>query len=60
MSNYLGLNSVPRYFECTLVTAYMLKGVRTVHADHDKITALKFSDFNLGDHKVYNTLALYK
>jgi hypothetical protein len=36
------------------------KGVHVVHADQDKLTALKFSDFNLGDRKVYNMLALHK
>jgi hypothetical protein len=40
-----------------LVTTYLLKGIR---ADQDKITALNFSNFNLGDRKVYNMLALHK
>jgi hypothetical protein len=31
-----------------------------VHADQDKIAALKFSDFNLGDRKVYNMLSPHK
>ena len=53
-------DSVPRDFEYTLVTTYLLKGVRTYRIDQDKITMLKFCDFNLGDHKVYNMLALYK
>jgi hypothetical protein len=60
LSGAINRDSVPRDFEYTLVTAYLPKGVRAVHADHDKITALKFSDFNLGDRKVYNTLAPYK
>jgi hypothetical protein len=42
-------NSVPRYFEYTLVTAYLLKGIRTVRVDQDNIAMLKFSDFNLGE-----------
>jgi hypothetical protein len=37
-----------------------MKKVCAVHADKDKIIALKFSDFNLGDMKVYNMLALHK
>jgi hypothetical protein len=44
-------DSVPREFEYTMVTAYLPKGIRTVRAQQDKITALKFSDFNLGDRK---------
>jgi hypothetical protein len=39
---------------------YLLKGVCTVNADHDKIAMLNLSDFGLGDQKVYNTLAPYK
>ena len=31
------------------------------HRQHqEKLTTLKFSDFNLGDHKVYSMLAPYK
>jgi hypothetical protein len=48
---------MPRDFEYTLVTAYLPKGIRAGHADQDKIVALKFSDFNLGDKKVYSMLA---
>jgi hypothetical protein len=51
---------VPREFEYALVTAYLPKGIRAVHADQEKIAALKFSDFNLGDRKVYNMLAPHK
>jgi hypothetical protein len=38
----------------------LLKGVRTIRVYHDKIAALKFTEFNLGDRKVYRMLALYK
>jgi hypothetical protein len=51
---------VPRDFEYTLVTANLPKGIRAVRADQDKIAALKFSDFNLGDRKFYNMLAPHK
>jgi hypothetical protein len=51
---------MPIDFEYTLVTAYLPKGIHIVRADQDKIAALKFSDFNLGDHKVYNMLAPHK
>jgi hypothetical protein len=60
LSGAINKDNVPRDFEYTLVKTYLPKGVCTIHADHDKITSLKFSDFNLGDHKVYNTLAPYK
>jgi hypothetical protein len=51
---------VPRDFEYTLVTTYLSKGIRTVRAGQDKITALKFSDFNLNDRKVYSMLSPHK
>jgi hypothetical protein len=43
-----------------MVTAYQSKGVRAVHADQDKLTTLKFSDFNLGDRKFYSMLTPHK
>jgi hypothetical protein len=45
ISDEINRDNVPRYFEYTLVTAYLLKGVRTYHANQDKVTALKFCDF---------------
>jgi hypothetical protein len=51
---------VPRYFEYTLVTAYLPKGVPAVCIDQDKVAALKFSDFSLGDRKIYGMLTPYK
>jgi hypothetical protein len=57
LSGVINKDSMPRDFEYTLVTAYLPKWVCAVHTDQDKIAALKFSDFNQGDHKVYNTLA---
>jgi hypothetical protein len=53
-------DSVPRDFDYALVTAYLPKGVRAVWVDQDKLAALKFSDFNLGDRKFYSMLALHK
>jgi hypothetical protein len=53
-------DSVHQDFEYTLITAYLPKGVCTIHVDQDKLAALKFSDFNLGDRKFYNMLALHK
>jgi hypothetical protein len=40
--------------------AYLPKGIRAVRADQDKISALKFSNFNLRDRKVYNMLTPHK
>jgi hypothetical protein len=60
LSGEINMDNVPREFEYTLVTAYLLKGVRTYRVDQDKVTVLKFCDFNLGDRKVYNMLAPYK
>ena len=42
-------DSVLRYFDYTMVTAYLQKGIHEVRAQQDKITTLKFSDFNLED-----------
>jgi hypothetical protein len=60
LSGEINRDSFPRDFEYTLVTAYLPKGVRTYHVDQDKVTTLKFCDFNLGDRKAYNMLAPYK
>jgi hypothetical protein len=59
LSDEINRDNVPRDFEYTLVTAYIPKGVRTYHADQDKVTTLKFCDFNMGDHKVYSMLTSY-
>jgi hypothetical protein len=53
-------DSVLREFDYTMVTAYLLKGIHVVRMQQDKITTLKFIDFNLGDRKNYNMLSLYK
>jgi hypothetical protein len=53
-------DSVPRDFEYTMVTAYLPKGIRAVKAQHEKITTLKFNEFNLGYHKNHSMLSPYK
>jgi hypothetical protein len=53
-------DSVPRYFEYTIVTAYLSKGIHVVRAEQDKIATLNFRNFNLKDHKIYGMLAPYK
>jgi hypothetical protein len=60
LSGEINRDSVPRDFEYTLVTAYLPKGVCTYRADQDKVIALKFCNFNLGDRKFYSMLAPYK
>jgi hypothetical protein len=60
LSGVINRDSVPRDFEYALVTAYLPKGICTVHKDQEKIAVLKFSDFNLGDRKVYSMLAPHK
>jgi hypothetical protein len=60
LSGDISRDSVPRDFEYTLVIAYLSKRVRTYRSDQDKVVALKFWDFNLGDHKFYNMLSPYK
>jgi hypothetical protein len=60
LSGTVNRDNVPRDFKYTLVTTYLPKGICTVQADQDKIAVLKFSDFNLGDRKVYNMLTPHK
>jgi hypothetical protein len=60
LSNAINRESVPKEFEYALVTVYLPKGIREFCTDQEKIAALKFSDFNLGDRKVYNMLAPHK
>jgi hypothetical protein len=56
LSGTINRDSVPREFEYTLVTAYLPKGIRAVRVDQENIAALKLSDFNLDDRKVYNMM----
>jgi hypothetical protein len=60
LANAVSRDSVPRYFEYTMVTAYLPKGICVVRVQQDKITALKFNDFNLGDCKNHSMLSSYK
>jgi hypothetical protein len=52
--------SVPRDFDYTMVTTYLPKGICLVRTQQDKITMLKFNDFNLVDRKNYIMLSPYK
>jgi hypothetical protein len=60
LSSTINCDNVPRDLEYTLITMYLLKGVHAVRANQDKLIALKFSDFNLGDRKDYNMLTPHK
>jgi hypothetical protein len=60
LAGMVNRDSVPREFEYTMVTAYLPKGIRAVQTEQDKITALKFNDFNLRDRKIYGMLTPYK
>jgi hypothetical protein len=53
-------DSVPVYFEYTIVTAYLPKGIHAVRNEKDKIAALKFNDFNLRYRKIYGMISSYK
>jgi hypothetical protein len=53
-------DSVPHEFKYSLIIAYLLKEVCTVRVDQDKLTALKFKDFNFGDRKFYSMLTPHK
>jgi hypothetical protein len=53
-------DSVPRYFEYTLIIVYLSKGIHTVGPHLGQILMLKISDFNLGDRKNYGMLAPHK
>jgi hypothetical protein len=53
-------DGVLRDFDYTMVIVYLPKGIRTVREQQDKITMLKFSDFNLGDHKNHSIISPYK
>jgi hypothetical protein len=60
LSGGINRDSLPKDFEYTLITAYLPKGVRTVRSNQDKLTTLKFSDFNLNDRKSYIMLSPHK
>jgi hypothetical protein len=53
-------DNVPRDFKYTLITAYLLKGIRVVGTQLGLIPELKINDFNLGDRKNYAFLAPHK
>jgi hypothetical protein len=56
LADTVNRDSVPRDFDYTLVTAYLLKGIHTGKPQSDKIMTLKINEFNLGDHKNFNMI----
>jgi hypothetical protein len=60
LAGVVNRDSVPKYFEYTMVTAYLPKGIHAARTEQDKITSLKFNNFNLRDRKIYGMLAPYK
>jgi hypothetical protein len=56
MRSTLNRDSLPRYFEYTLLMVYLPKGIHAVQKEQAKIAALKFREFNLVACKVYNML----
>jgi hypothetical protein len=60
LSGAINQDSVPRYFDYALVMMYLPKGIHAVRSDQDKLIALKFSDFNLGDKKAYSMLTPHR
>jgi hypothetical protein len=60
MAGAVSRDSVPRDFDYTLITVYLLKGIRTVGPQLGQNMTLNISDFNLGDRKNYGILAPHK
>jgi hypothetical protein len=59
LADTVSRDSVSRDFDYTMVTTYLLKGIRAVRIQQYKIVMLKFNDFNLGDRKNYNMISPY-
>ena len=53
-------DSVARDFGYTVITMYLLKGIRAIRPQLERILTLKISDYKLGDRKRYGMLAPHK
>jgi hypothetical protein len=53
-------DNVPRDFDYIVITAYLLKGIQAVKPQLERIPTLKISDYNLGDHNIYDMLTPHK
>jgi hypothetical protein len=60
LSGAVSCDSILRDFDYTLITVYLLKGIRAVGSQLGQILILNISDFNLGDHKNYGMLTPHK
>jgi hypothetical protein len=60
LASVVSRDSVPRDLNYTLITAYLLKGIRIVGLQLGKIMTLKSNDFNSGDKKNHGILAPHK
>jgi hypothetical protein len=60
LAGVVSCDSIPCDFEYTLITAYLLNGIRAVGLQLGLIPTLKINDFNLGDRKNYALLAPHR
>jgi hypothetical protein len=60
LAGMVNRDNIPWDFEYTLITAYILKGIRIVGSQLGQIPLLKNNDFNLGDRKNYASLAPHR
>jgi hypothetical protein len=60
LASVVSRDSVPRDFDYTMVIVYLPNGIRAVRTQQDKITTLKFKNFNLGDCNNHSMLTPYK
>jgi hypothetical protein len=52
--------NIPQYYEYTLITAYILKGIHVVGSQLGQIPLLKNTNFNLGDRNNYDMLTPHR
>jgi hypothetical protein len=60
LAGMVSCDSVPRDFDYTFITAYLLKGICAVGPQLGQIMMLKINDFNLGDCKNYDIISPHK
>jgi len=53
-------DSVPRNFDYTVITPYLLKGIQVVRPQLERVPTLNISDYNLRYRKRYGMLAPHK
>jgi hypothetical protein len=56
LAGVVSRDNIPRDFNYTLITVYLLKGIHTVGSYLGQILMLKINDLNLGYHKNYGML----